>query len=43
VLTDFQDDYVAAREAVLTSMTTKERARAATALGMAVQRPAPPR
>ena len=43
VLTDFQDDYVAAREAVLTSMTTNERAQAATALGMAVQRPAPPR
>jgi phospholipase C len=34
VLTDFQEDYIEAREAVLESMTPTERARAATALGM---------
>jgi phospholipase C len=34
VLTDFQEDYVAAREAVLESLTPQERARAASALGM---------
>ena len=33
-LTDFQEDYVAAREAVLDSMTPSERAKAAKALGM---------
>ena len=33
-LTDFQEDYVAAREAVLGSLTSSERGRAATALGM---------
>jgi hypothetical protein len=33
VLTDFQEDYLAAREAVLDSMTPTERARNATALG----------
>jgi phospholipase C len=40
VLTDFQQDYVAAREAVLDSMTPQERAQAASALGMSSQ-PAP--
>jgi phospholipase C len=34
VLTDFQEDYIASREAVLASMTPEERARAAAALGM---------
>jgi phospholipase C len=34
VLTDFQEDYVAARKAVLDSMTPRERAEAAAALGM---------
>jgi phospholipase C len=34
VLTDFQEDYVAAREAVLESMTPTERAKAASVLGM---------
>jgi phospholipase C len=33
-LTDFQEDYVAAREAVLDSMTPSERSKAAKALGM---------
>jgi phospholipase C len=33
-LTDFQEDYIAAREAVLDSMTPRERAEAAKALGM---------
>jgi phospholipase C len=33
-LTDFQEDYMAAREAVLDSMTPRERAEAAKALGM---------
>jgi hypothetical protein len=33
-LTDFQEDYMAAREAVLDSMTPSERAQAAKALGM---------
>jgi phospholipase C len=33
-LTDFQEDYIECREAVLASMTPTERARAATALGM---------
>jgi phage I-like protein len=33
-LTDFQEDYMAAREAVLDSMTPAERAEAAKALGM---------
>ena len=33
-LTDFQEDYVAARETVLDSMTPQEMARAAAALGM---------
>jgi len=33
-LTDFQKDYMAAREAVLDSMTPRERAEAAKALGM---------
>jgi phospholipase C len=33
-LTDFQEDYIASREAVLDSMTPKERAKAAKALGM---------
>jgi hypothetical protein len=32
VLTDFQQDYIAAREAVLASLTPQERARAAAAL-----------
>jgi phospholipase C len=40
VLTDFQEDYIAAREAVLASLTASERARAASALGMST-RPAP--
>jgi phospholipase C len=40
VLTDFQEDYIAAREAVLASLTASERARAAAALGMST-RPAP--
>ena len=39
-LTDFQEDYIACREAVLESMTPSERARAAAALGMSVE-PAP--
>jgi phospholipase C len=43
VLTDFQEDYIAAREAVLGSMTTSERARAAAALGMSSQPATPPR
>jgi hypothetical protein len=34
MLTDFQKDYVAARDAVLASLTPAERARAAGALGM---------
>jgi phospholipase C len=34
VLTDFQEDYVAAREAVLESLTPQERAEAASALGL---------
>ena len=33
-LTDFQEDYIASREAVLDSMTPSERAKAAKALGM---------
>jgi hypothetical protein len=33
-LTDFQEDYMAAREAVLDSMAPAERAEAAKALGM---------
>jgi phospholipase C len=37
-LTDFQEDYMAARDAVLGSMTPTERARAAAALGMSAQR-----
>jgi phospholipase C len=37
VLTDFQEDYIAAREAVLESLTPTERARAAAALGMSTQ------
>jgi phospholipase C len=37
VLTDFQEDYLAAREEVLGSLTPRERARAATALGMATE------
>jgi phospholipase C len=35
VLTDFQEDYAAARDGVLRSMTPQERARAAGSLGMA--------
>jgi phospholipase C len=42
VLTDFQEDYVAAREAVLDSLTPSERARAAAALGMSTQPAATP-
>ena len=38
-LTDFQEDYIAAREAVLNSMTTSERAQAAKALGMTGESP----
>jgi phospholipase C len=34
VLTDFQEDYIASRDAVLGSLTPEERARAATALGV---------
>jgi phospholipase C len=34
VLTDFQEDYIASREAVLRSLTPSERAQAATAAGM---------
>ncbi len=34
VLTDFQEDYIASRDAVLGSLTPEERAQAATALGM---------
>jgi phospholipase C len=34
VLTDFQEDYIACRDAVLRSLTPEERAQAATALGM---------
>jgi hypothetical protein len=34
VLTDFQEDYIASRDAVLGSLTPEERARVATALGM---------
>jgi phospholipase C len=34
VLTDFQEDYVAARETVLESLTPEERAEAASALGL---------
>ena len=41
VLTDFQEDYVAARDGVLNSMTPKERARAAGSLGMAPTPPQP--
>jgi hypothetical protein len=33
VLTDFQEDYIASRDAVLGSLTPEERAQAATALG----------
>jgi hypothetical protein len=43
VLTDFQEDYVAAREAVLESLTPTERARAAAALGMSTQAAETPR
>jgi phospholipase C len=41
VLTDFQEDYIASRDAVLNSLTPSERARAAAALGMSTQ-PHPP-
>jgi phospholipase C len=41
VLTDFQEDYVAARDGVLYSMTPQERARAAGSLGMAPTPPVP--
>jgi hypothetical protein len=41
-LTDFQEDYVAARDGVLRSMTPQERARAAGSLGMSPATPAPP-
>jgi phospholipase C len=34
VLTDFQEDYIASRDAVLGSLTPEERTQAATALGM---------
>jgi phospholipase C len=34
VLTDFQEDYIASRDAVLGSLTPEERAQAATALGV---------
>jgi phospholipase C len=34
VLTDFQEDYLASRQAVLNSLTPEERARAAAAVGM---------
>jgi phospholipase C len=37
VLTDFQEDYITSRDAVLDSLTPSERARAATALGMSTQ------
>jgi hypothetical protein len=42
-LTDFQEDYVAARDGVLHSMTPQERARAAGSLGMAPATPPPGR
>jgi phospholipase C len=35
VLTDFQEDYIASRDAVLASMTPSERAQAAATIGMA--------
>jgi hypothetical protein len=35
VLTDFQEDYIACRDAVLASMTPSERAQAAATIGMA--------
>jgi phospholipase C len=35
VLTDFQEDYIACRDAVLASMTPSERARAAETFGLA--------
>jgi hypothetical protein len=37
VLTDFQEDYLAAREAVLASLSPEERARAAVALATPVE------
>jgi phospholipase C len=43
VLTDFQEDYVAARDGVLRSMTPQERARAAGSLGMSPATPPPGR
>jgi hypothetical protein len=42
ILTDFQEDYVAARDGVLRSMTPQERARAAGSLGMSPATRAPP-
>ena len=42
VLTDFQEDYIQAREAVIDSMTPHERAQAASALGMSTQPATPP-
>jgi hypothetical protein len=41
VLTDFQEDYIASRDAVLNSLTPSERAHVAAALGMSTQ-PHPP-
>jgi phospholipase C len=43
VLTDFQEDYIAAREAVLNSLTPEERARAAAALAAPSASPNPQR
>ena len=43
VLTDFQEDYIAAREAVLNSLTPQERARAAAALAAPSATPNPHR
>jgi len=43
VLTDFQEDYIAAREAVLNSLTPEERARAAVALAAPSTTPNPRR
>jgi hypothetical protein len=37
-LTDFQQDYVAARQAVINSLSPEERARAATTVGMGTTR-----
>jgi hypothetical protein len=43
VLTDFQEDYIAAREAVLNSLTPEERARAAAVLAAPFATPNPQR